>query len=171
MKILVTGCSGYIGSCLSGFLKNDKNVYFLDKDKPKNFIKLKKNFYRCNLNNINKLEKIIKKIKPNIIVHLAAKSTVNEKIKKSDYLHNNVNATKNLLMVMNKFNVDKIVFSSTAAVYDKSKHHLKETNPLKPISNYGRSKLISEKMIQQNKKVKYVILRFFNVAGCLIKKK
>jgi UDP-glucose 4-epimerase len=171
MKILVTGCSGYIGSCLSGLLKKKKNVYFLDKDKPKNFVKLKKNFYKCNLNDIQKLEKIVKKIKPEIIVHLAAKSTVNEKIKKNSYMHNNADATKNLLKVMNKFKVDKIIFSSTAAVYDKSKNYLKETNLLKPISNYGKSKLISEQLIQKNKRIKYVILRFFNVAGCSIKEK
>ena len=46
-------------------------------------------------------------------------------------MHNNADATKNLLKVMNKFKVDKIIFSSTAAVYDKSKNHLKETNLLK----------------------------------------
>ena len=54
---------------------------------------------------------------------------------------------------MNKFGIDKIIFSSTAAVYDKSKKLLKENYRLKPISNYGKSKLLAEKEIIDNKKL------------------
>ena len=146
MRILITGCSGYIGGCLSNYLKKEKNLFFLDKDFPKRFIKIKKNFFKCNLNNLKKTEGIIKKIKPDVIVHLAAKSTVNEKIKKSDYISNNIIATKNLIKVMNKLNIRNIIFSSTAAVYDKSRKLLKENYRLKPISNYGKSKHLAERL-------------------------
>ena len=169
MRILITGCSGYIGSCLSNYLKKKKEFFYLDKDFPKKFTKIKKNFFKCNLNNLKKTEAIIGKIKPNVIVHLAAKSTVNEKIKKSDYISNNIIATKNLIKVMNKFNIRNIIFSSTAAVYDKSRKLLKENYKLKPISNYGKSKLLAEKEIINNKKINFVILRFFNVAGSINK--
>ena len=169
MRILITGCSGYIGGCLSNYLKKEKNLFFLDKDFPKRFIKIKKNFFKCNLNNLKKTEGIIKKIKPDVIVHLAAKSTVNEKIKKSDYISNNIIATKNLIKVMNKLNIRNIIFSSTAAVYDKSRKLLKENYRLKPISNYGKSKLLAEKEIINNKKINFIILRFFNVAGSINK--
>ena len=165
MKILVTGCSGYIGSCLSNsFNKNDK-VFFLDKNPPRKFIKIKNNFFNCNLNNLKKIESVLKKVRPNIVVHLAAKSTVNDKIRKSQYVNNNILATKNLIQAMNKFDIRKLVFSSTAAVYDKSQKLIKENHKLKPISNYGKSKLIAEREIIKNKKIDYIILRFFNVAG------
>jgi UDP-glucose 4-epimerase len=169
MKILITGCSGYIGSSLSNYLNKTKKLFFLDKDFPKKFTKIKKNFFKCNLNNFKKTKAIIEKIKPDVIVHLAAKSTVNEKIKKSDYFSNNIIATKNLIKVMNNLNIRNIIFSSTAAVYDKSGKLLKENHRLKPISNYGKSKLLAEKEIIGNKKINFIILRFFNVAGSINK--
>jgi len=167
MKILITGCSGYIGSCLSNYFKKKNQIYFLDKKKPKEFVKIKKNFFKCNLNNLKKTEKVIENIRPEIIVHLAAKSTVNDKIKKSSYISNNVKATKNLIKAMNKFNVKKIIFSSTAAVYDANSKLINENHLLKPLSNYGKTKLFAENEIIKNKKINHIILRFFNVAGSM----
>ena len=169
MKILITGCSGYIGSCLSNYLSKTKELFFLDKDFPKNFTNIKKNFFKCNLNNLKKTKVIIGKIKPDVIVHLAAKSTINEKIKKSEYISNNIIATKNLIKVMNNLNIRNMIFSSTAAVYDKSGKLLKENYRLKPISSYGKSKLLAEKEIIGNKNINFIILRFFNVAGSINK--
>ena len=167
MKILITGCSGYIGSCLSNYFKKKNQIYFLDKKKPKKFVKIKKNFFKCNLNNLKKTEKVIEKIRPEIIIHLAAKSTVNDKIKKSSYISNNIKATKNLIKAMNKFNVKKIIFSSTAAVYDANSKLINENHLLKPLSNYGKTKLFAENEIIKNKKINHIILRFFNVAGSM----
>ena len=67
-----------------------------------------------------------------MVIHLAAKSTVNHKIKKSSYILNNIKATKNLIKAMNKFDVNKIIFSSTAAVYNENKKLIKENDYLKP---------------------------------------
>ena len=167
MKILITGCSGYIGSCLSNYFKKKNQIYFLDKKKPKKFINIKKNFFKCNLNNLKKTEEVIEKIRPEIIIHLAAKSTVNDKIKKSSYISNNIKATKNLIKAMNKFNVKKIIFSSTAAVYDANSKLINENHLLKPLSNYGKTKLFAENEIIKNKKINHIILRFFNVAGSM----
>ena len=75
-----------------------------------------------------------------------------KKSKKVIILSNNIIATKNLIKVMNKFNIRNIIFSSTAAVYDKSRKLLKENYKLKPISNYGKSKLLAEKEFN-NKKI------------------
>ena len=121
-KILVTGCSGYIGSCLLNFFNTNKNIYGLDKKKPSRWVKIKKkNFYQCNLLDKKNLSKILNKISPDLIIHLAAKSTVNEKIKNIDYLKNNFLATKNLISTMNSLDINKIIYSSTAAVYKKKK--------------------------------------------------
>ena len=167
MKILITGCSGYIGSCLSNYLKIKGKIYFLDKDRPRSFTNIKKNFFKCNLNNLKNTERVIRKIRPDVVIHLAAKSTVNHKIKKSSYILNNIKATKNLIKAMNKFDVNKIIFSSTAAVYNENKKLIKENDYLKPISNYGKTKIIEEKEIIKNKKINFIFLRFFNVAGSL----
>ena len=84
-KILITGSSGYIGSCLNKFFRNNKNIYLIDKIVQNNLIELKY-FFKCDLTNIKKLEIILSKVKPDIIIHLAARSTVNQKIKKELYV-------------------------------------------------------------------------------------
>jgi UDP-glucose 4-epimerase len=165
-RILITGVSGYIGSCLFNFFKK-KFVYGLDKSKPDSWINIKKkNFFKCNLLNKKKLEKILKKIEPNLIIHLAAKSTVSKKIKLSNYYLNNVVATKNLIYLMKKLKIKKIVYSSTAAIYKSKINSIKETDKIMPISNYGKTKFKAEKIIKKNIK-NFVILRFFNVCSSL----
>ena len=169
-KILITGSSGYIGSCLSNYLRYKKKIYYLDTKRPSRWNKKQnKNFIKCNLLNLKKLRKIIREIKPSIIIHLAAQSTVNEKIDKNNYELNNVKATKNLLIAMNESNIKKLIFSSTASVYDKCSLPIKEKYKIKPISNYGISKYSAEKIIKKSTKISYVILRFFNVSGCINK--
>ncbi len=167
-KILITGSTGYIGACVSKFLEKKFDVFTLDKNKNENFFKNKnKKFFICNLLNKKQLEKILITIKPDVIVHLAGKSTVNENIKKKNYYLNNVKATSNLINLMEKLNIKNIIFSSTAAVYAKKKNKIKEIDKLGPISSYGKTKLEVEKLLKKNKKIKHVILRFFNVASCL----
>ena len=167
-RILITGISGYIGSCLAKFFKK-KNFYGLDKSTPSSWAKIKKkNFFKCNLLNIKKLEKIIEKIKPDLIIHLAAKSTVSEKIKFHNYYLNNVVATKNLIYMMKKLKIKKIIYSSTAAVYKNKINPIKETDKIMPISDYGKTKLQAEKEIKKNIR-NFVILRFFNVCSAIKK--
>jgi len=169
-KILVTGCSGYIGSCLTNYLGSTKYIYGIDKNHVNKWTKIKKkNFFKCNLLNKKKLLEIFNKIKPDVVVHLAAKSTVNEKIKNKDYFLNNFIATKNLIFVMNKYNTNKIIFSSTAAVYKKKNKLISENDNLKPISKYGKAKLKTEQLILKSKKIKSIILRFFNVSSAITK--
>lgn len=166
-KIIITGASGYIGSCLSSYLKNKFDVYGLDKKKKKIFDKEKKNFFLCDLLDKKKLEKILINLKPYAIVHLAGQSTVNENIKKKLYDQDNLVATKNILNLMSKLKIKNIIFSSTAAIYDKQNNKIKEINKKKPISLYGKSKLRTENLLKKKKNINFVILRFFNVTSCL----
>ena len=170
-KILITGVSGFIGSCLYNYLKKKyKFVYGLDKVKPKKLSLVKKNnFFLCNLLNQKKLKRILFLIKPKIIVHLAAQSTVDPSISIKKYFIDNVQTTKNLISVMNELKLSKIIFSSTAAVYKEKNSYISEKDIVKSKSNYGKSKILAENLIKKNKKIKFIILRFFNVAGSLIK--
>ena len=70
-KILITGVSSFIGSCLNVFFRKKFTIYSLDKKKPQKWIKInKKNFFHCDLLNKKKLGKIFKKIKSDLIIHL-----------------------------------------------------------------------------------------------------
>ena len=70
---------------------------------------------------------------------------------------------------MKKNNVKKIIFSSTAAVYQQNSKPLKENSKIKPLSTYAKTKLSCEKKIQKEKNLKFIILRFFNVSSALEK--
>ncbi len=169
-RILITGASGYIGSCLNNFFNKDSLIYCLDKKHPNTWTKInKKKFYICDLLNKKKLTKVIKNIMPDVVIHFAATSTVNEKIPYSKYYQNNVVATKNLIEVMNELKIKKIIYSSTAAVYDRKVRRIIEKDKLNPISKYGKSKLKAEEIIKRNKKIKHIILRFFNVSSSIPK--
>ena len=163
-KILITGANGYIGSCLFHFLKNRFKIYGIDKNKS-----LNKKVLQCNILNNKKLDLIIKKIKPDLIIHLAAQSLVDETINKKKYYDNNTLATKSLLSVMKINNIKNIIFSSTAAVYKQSTKPLNEKSTINALSTYAKTKLTCEKNIQRQKNIKSVILRFFNVCSALNK--
>ena len=162
-KILITGASGYIGSCLYFYLKKKYNVLAIDK-KKNSFFKIKS----CNLLNQKKIERLLKQLKPNIVVHLAGQSLVDETISKKKYYDNNCKATKNLIQAMQKNNIKNIIYSSTAAVYKYKNTKLNENSMLIPKSNYAKSKLFSEKIIIKSK-INYLIMRFFNACSALDK--
>ena len=163
-KILITGANGYIGNCLFHILKNEFNVIGIDKEKSNN-----KKVFQCNILNKRKFNSIIKREKPEVIVHLAAQSLVDETINKEKYYTNNNKATEALLEIMKNNDVKKIIFSSTASVYQQSSNPLKENSNLKALSTYAKTKLICEKKIQKEKNLKFIILRFFNVCSALDK--
>ena len=163
-KILITGANGYIGSCLFQILKRKFKVIGIDKEKSSN-----KKVFQCDIINNRKLNLIIKKEKPEVIVHLAAQSLVDETINKEKYYINNNKATACLLEIMKKNDIKKIIFSSTAAVYQQSSNPLKENSKIKALSTYAKTKLLCEKKIQKEKNLKSIILRFFNVCSALDK--
>lgn len=169
MKIVITGSAGYIGSCLFEYLKKKYEVFGVDKTLPK--IKKQKNFIHCNLLNFNKIDKIIRIIEPEVIIHLAAKSTIDFIDKKREYIKNNVIVTKNILRSTKKNNIKHLIFSSTAAVYKSSNNKLSEKSKLGPNNIYGKTKLDCEKLIIKNinkaSKTNFIIFRFFNVCSSL----
>jgi len=165
-RVLITGSSGYIGSCCYEFLKNNCRVFGIDRKNPK--IIKQKNFYKCNLTHKNKLNKIVKKIKPNIVIHLAGQSTIDEINNKKKYIINNYIATKYLLEILIKNNIKKLIFASTASIYKSNNKLISESSVIKPNNIYGITKLQCEKKIKE-KNINYVNFRFFNVCSSLYK--
>jgi UDP-glucose 4-epimerase len=164
-KILITGSSGYIGSSLYFYLKNIFKVKGIDKKECKYF-----NVQKINLLNKNKLNNLLKTFKPDLVIHLAAQSLVDETINKKKYYINNVIATKNLLYCLKKNHINNLVFSSTAAVYKYKNRPLNEKDILKPLSNYAKTKYQCERLIK-NSNLNSIILRFFNVCSSMKIKK
>ena len=161
-KVLITGANGYIGKCLYHFLKKKFDIIGIDKEKSP-----EKKIFQCNLLNKKELDRIIKKEKPKIIIHLAAQSLVDETINKKKYYNNNDKATKILLEIIKNNNIKKIIFSSTAAIYKQSLKLLKESSQIKALSTYAKTKLLCENKIQNEKNLRFIILRFFNVCSAL----
>ena len=166
MKILISGSSGYIGSCLFEFLKKKFTVYGIDKVFPK--LKKQKNFFKIDLTNSKKTDEIVSFLKPCLIIHLAGQSTLDFINKKKDYITNNLEVTKNILASVKNNNVKHLMFSSTAAVYKTSNKKLTEKSKLEPNNIYGKTKLSCEKYIQKlldKKNTNFLIFRFFNVCS------
>ncbi|MEZ4873262.1 MAG: UDP-glucose 4-epimerase GalE [Bdellovibrionales bacterium] len=109
------------------------------------------------------------------VIHFAAFIEVGESVKEpSKYFYNNTANAISLIHSCARAGVDKIVFSSTAAVYGEPEtNSVSEDSPLRPINPYGHSKLLVEQVLQsiaQAQVIKYVILRYFNVAGASMTK-
>ncbi|MBE9030598.1 UDP-glucose 4-epimerase GalE [filamentous cyanobacterium LEGE 11480] len=118
----------------------------------------------------DRLYKLFSRHKFSAVLHFAASLIAPESVENPlDYYANNTRNTLNLLRCCDVFNVEQLVFSSTAAVYgEPGEKPVTEQTPTLPINPYGRSKLMSEWLIQDHaraSKLRYVILRYFNVAG------
>ena len=160
-KLIITGASGYIGSCLVQFLKKKYKISTIDK-----VYRASSHIIKCNMLNLNRLCKILKKEKPDVIIHLAGQSLVDENINKKKYYLNNVVATKNLIIAMKMNKIENLIFSSTAAIYKYKNTILSENDDTNPISTYAKTKFRCEKLIK-NSNINSIILRFFNVCSAL----
>ena len=178
-KILITGGAGYIGTALTSLaLKKGFKVIAVDNLKHsktqliKKFIKNKNyTFSKCDINNLYKFEKILKKEKVNIIVHLAGiVGDPASKLQKKLTRLTNVVSSKKIFKLSEKYNVDKFIFSSTCSNYGivKSKSLANENTKLKPLSLYAETKVDFENfMIKQSKNInmQLTIMRFATVFG------
>jgi UDP-glucose 4-epimerase len=129
-------------------------------------------FYNTSFGNIDELKNIFSQNKIDVVLHFAGVALVAESMENPfKYFDINFCQAQNLLHVMILFNIKKIVFSSSAAVYGIPKSEeipIKESTQTKPINPYGESKLIFEKALEWYKKsadLDYIALRYFNVAG------
>lgn len=170
--ILVCGGAGYIGShTVYKLIDAGEKVAIVDNLQTghRKAINPAAKFYESDIRNAAALEKIFADNKIEAVIHFAANSLVGESVENPlKYFNNNVHGMQILLETMEKFGVDKIVFSSTAAVYgEPEKIPISENDKTAPTNPYGESKLIMEKMIKWIKNLRYVSLRYFNAAGAI----
>lgn len=173
MSYLVLGGAGYIGShAVNKLIENDYNVIVVDNLQTghEEAINSKAKFYKGDIRDKNFLSDVFKKEDIDGVFHFAANSIVGESMKEPlMYFNNNVYGMQILLEVMNEHNVKNIVFSSTAATYGEPKQvPITEDMETCPTNTYGETKLVMEKMMKWCDKaygMKYVALRYFNVAG------
>ena len=171
-NILVTGGAGYIGShIVESLIKLKFKVIIVDNliTGYRKLINKNAKFFKLNIKNSKKINKLLKKYNIDTIIHLAAYLNISEaEKKKNKYFINNVEGTNKLLLACKGTSVKNIIFSSSCSIYGNLKGAVDENKKPKPESFYARTKYLSENLIKKYSKklkYKYIILRYFNVAG------
>ncbi len=171
-KILVTGGAGYIGSLTSYQLRQRGfNVLVADDLSRGHRHNVPPELLRVvHLQETASLAPLLEGV--DAVVHFAAFIAVGESAREPElYFSNNVGGTLSLLAAMARAGVRRLVFSSTAAVYgNPEKNPIPEDAPFAPVSPYGESKVIVERMLRQLDEfrgLRSVALRYFNACGAL----
>ncbi|MDB5604542.1 MAG: galE [Bradyrhizobium sp.] len=171
-NILVAGGAGYIGShtCLDLFNKGFRPVVYDNLSNGHAEFAKWGPLETGDIRDRKKLDEVLKKYKPQAIIHFAAAIEVGESVRDPGaYYENNVAGTITLLRAAQAAGIDKIVFSSTCATYGvPSSIPMDEAHAQVPINPYGRSKLIVEQILQdldRHQGFRSCILRYFNAAG------
>ena len=183
MNILLTGGAGYIGSHVAIELYRAGHTAIIADDLSNSNIEAVKRvekivnkkipFYEIDIRDQKGLEGLFKENQVDAVIHLAGFKAVGESVEKPlEYYDNNLNSTLSLLKTMKKFDIKKLIFSSSATVYgdpeklpltEKSRVGVGITNP------YGWTKFINEQILRDavvaDKNLNVTILRYFNPVG------
>jgi len=171
-KVLVTGGAGFIGSHTAKLLNAagiEPVVY--DNLSTGNISAVRWGpFVHGDILDTAQLTRALMAYQPEAVIHFAGAAYVGESVDDpSKYYRNNVSGTSSLLDACRFAKVDRVIFSSSCAVYGvPSTLPIKETTARKPINPYGHSKLIGEQMLEDYASaygVRYVALRYFNACG------
>lgn len=181
MSILVTGGAGYIGShTVLELLKENYEVVIVDdysNSKPEVLNRIhdisgkEPVFYEVDITDRPALEQIFKAHEFEAVIHFAGYKAVGESVEKPlKYYHNNLTGTIVLMELMNKHNVKKMVFSSSATVYGlNNQAPFTEDMPLSTTNPYGTTKMFIEQFIVDqavaDETWSAALLRYFNPIG------
>lgn len=172
LKVLVTGGGGYIGSHMIKMLAcnghqvvtyDDLSTGFRDAISAGEFI-------YGSLLNLSQLKEVFTNNKFDAVIHFAGSIAVGESVLNPEkYYQNNVVGSLNLINTMKAHKVDKLVFSSTAAIFGNPEYvPIDELHPKNPINPYGVTKLFIEQVLADYDRAynfRSVSLRYFNAAG------
>ncbi len=179
--ILVTGGAGYIGShtCVE-LLNRGYEIAVLDNfvnSKPEVLDRIRTltgkdfPFYEADLLDEGAVEKVFAEQEISAVIHFAGLKAVGESVAQPlRYYHNNITGTLNLCQAMQRHNVKRIIFSSSATVYgDPASVPIREDFPLSTTNPYGSTKLMIERILQDlhrsDPEWNVVLLRYFNPVG------
>jgi UDP-glucose 4-epimerase len=173
MKILVVGGAGYIGSiCAELLLDQGHEITVFDNlsEGHRGALHPRARFIEGDLQDRQAIDSALAAARPEAVMHFAASALVSESMRDpSKYFRNNISSGLNLLDAMVTANVERIVFSSTCAIFGPPERvPIDETAPTRPINPYGESKLAFERILRwydQIHGLKFVSLRYFNAAG------
>ena len=181
MRILVTGGLGYIGShtCVE-LLKEDNEIIIVDDlynskievlDKIEKISGKRPKFYSYNLTEKDKVNEIFENDRIDAVIHFAGYKAVGESVREPiKYYSNNLISTMNLLEIMQKYNVKRFIFSSSATVYGEQNVPYVETMKRgETTSPYGTTKAMIERILEDiyasDESWNITILRYFNPVG------
>lgn len=173
MNVLVTGGAGYIGSVVTEhLLKQGYSVTVLDKLQQghKEAVLSPAQFVLGDICDIKTLEHIFRNFRIGAVIHMAADTLVGQSMTDPKrYFHNNLVGGISLLDSMLEHSVNKIIFSSTAAVYGEPQNiPIDEDHPKAPINSYGQSKLMFETVLDWYRRaygIECISFRYFCAAG------
>ncbi|MDF2458911.1 MAG: galE [Nitrospira sp.] len=173
MRVLVTGGAGYVGSIVTEALLHHGHavtVYDNLSKGHRDAVLSAAVFVEADLLDLRALRDVLEGSAFDAVVHMAADSLVGESmVDPSKYYRSNVQAGLALVDMMRLSNVNRMVFSSTAAVYgEPRKQPIEEHDPVQPANPYGETKLTLERALQwygQAYSLQSISLRYFNAAG------
>jgi len=173
MRIFVVGGAGYIGSvCAELLLDEGHEVVIFDNltEGHLRAVDSRAIFFQGELTDRARIQAALSDARPDAVMHFAANALVGESMRDpSKYFRNNICNGLNLLDAMVSTRVQRIVFSSTCAIFGLPERlPIDEATPARPINPYGESKLAFEKVLQWYDRIhalKFVSLRYFNAAG------
>lgn len=181
MNILVTGGAGYIGShaCIE-LIQQGYDVIVVDNlsnskqevlEAIREITGKQPLFYKIDLKDQVALEQVFKEQRIDAVIHFAGLKAVGESVEKPLlYYEENLNMTFTLCKIMKKYEVKRLIFSSSATVYGKPKEiPIKEESPLCPLNPYGKTKYMIEELLKDlyaaDPTWHTIILRYFNPIG------
>jgi UDP-glucose 4-epimerase len=175
LKILVTGGAGYIGGTVAlRLLAAGHNVLIYDNFSHghRDLVPTGTQLIEGDLADRERLTRIFRDEQIDGVMHFAALIEAGESMKQPEiFFRNNTASTLSLLEAMLASGVDRLVFSSTAAVYgEPTSTPIEEDAVLAPTNAYGESKLLVERMLTWLNRIhglRYASLRYFNVAGAV----
>lgn len=173
MRILVTGGAGFIGSTIvDAYVRKGHKVCIVDNESSgkRAYVNPNATYAKLDIGNKAQLRKLFRKYRFDVINHHAAQIDVRRSVTDPQFdAQVNVLGTLNLLTLAREIRVKKVLFSSSGGtIYGECTRPARESDPERPLSPYGITKLAGEKYIQSFSAlygIKYTIFRYSNVFG------